>query len=228
MRRVRALTASVAAVAAVALALLPVAGASAHDYLVNSDPGAGATVTAPQEQVTLTFNDRVLDLTGDGKSSLVEVTDTAGRYFETGCATTADTVVTAPVALGPAGTYTVTYQIVSADGHTVSNSFAFTYQPPAGTGAAEGSASPTCGQAAVAPTPGPNGSITTPGPTESITTPAPTKAADDSGNLGLVIGIGVGIVVLALAGVLIVVLTSRRKPAAKEAERPDEDDNPVK
>ena len=156
MRRVRALTASVAAVAAVALALLPVAGASAHDYLVNSDPGAGATVTAPQQQVTLTFNDRVLDLTGDGKSSIIEVTDAAGRYFETGCATTADTVVSAPVALGPAGAYTVTYQVVSADGHTVSNSFPFTYQPPAGTAEAAGSASPTCGQVAVAPSPAPD------------------------------------------------------------------------
>jgi methionine-rich copper-binding protein CopC len=218
MRRIRALTASVAVAAAVVLALLPAAGVSAHDYLVNSDPGAGATVATPLEQVTLTFNDRVLDLTGDGTSSLVEVTDAAGRYFETGCATTADTIVTAPVALGPAGAYTITYQIVSADGHTVSNSFGFTYQPPAGTVAARGSAGPACKQA-VAPSPS---------PTETLTTPAPTKPADTSSNLGLVIGIGVGIVVLALAGVLIVVLTSRRKPTARASEPPREDDNPVK
>jgi hypothetical protein len=218
MKRVRALTASVAAAAAVALALLPAAGASAHDYLVSSDPGAGATVTAPREQVTLTFNDRVLDLTGDGTSSLVEVTDAAGRYFETGCATTADTVVTAPVVLGAAGAYTITYQVVSADGHTVSNSFGFTYQPPAGTVAAPGSASPACKQA-VAPSPS---------PTETLTTPAPIKPADTSSNLGLVVGIGIGIVVLALAGVLIVVLTSRRKPRATRPEPPTEDDNPVK
>lgn len=218
MKRVRALTASVAAAAAVVLALLPAAGASAHDYLVSSDPGAGATVTAPREQVTLTFNDRVLDLTGDGTSSLVEVTDAAGRYFETGCATTADTVVTAPVALGPAGAYTITYQVVSADGHTVSNSFGFTYQPPAGTVAASGSDSPACKQAV----------MPSPSPTETLTTPAPIKTADTSSNLGLAIGIGIGIVVLALAGVLIVVLTSRRKPAATLAEPPTEDDNPVK
>jgi methionine-rich copper-binding protein CopC len=222
MKPARALTAAVAAAAvaaaAVVLALLPAAGASAHDYLVNSDPTAGATVTAPPEQVTLTFNDRVLDLTGDGTSSLVEVTDAAGRYFETGCATTADTVVTAPIALGPAGAYTITYQIVSADGHTVSNSFGFTYQPAAGTVTARGSAAPAC-KRAVAPSPS---------PTETLTTPAPTKPTDASSNLGLVIGIGVGIVVLALAGVLIVVLTSRRKPRATGAEPPTEDDNPVK
>ncbi|MFF1876679.1 copper resistance protein CopC [Leifsonia sp. NPDC058230] len=226
MNRVRALTAASAVLAAVALALLPAAGASAHDYLVSSDPASGATVTAPLEQVALTFNDRVLDLTGDGKSSIVEVTDAAGRYFETGCATTADTVVTAPVALGPAGSYTITYQIVSADGHTVSNSLPFTYQPAAGAVAAEGSARPTCGQA-VEPTPSPTEAVSTPGPTEAVTTPAPIQAADDSGNLGLVIGIGVGIVVLALAGVLIVVLTSRRKPPAPDAEHPADDDGPV-
>lgn len=218
MKPARALTASVAAATAIVLALLPAAGVSAHDYLVSSDPGAGATVTAPPEQVTLTFNDRVLDLTGDGTSSLIEVTDAAGRYFETGCATTADTVVTSPVVLGPAGAYTITYQVVSADGHTVSNSFGFTYQPPAGTVAAPGSHSPACKQA-VAPSPS---------PTETLTTPAPIKPADTSSNLGLVIGIGIGIVVLALAGVLIVVLTSRRKPRATLPEPPTEDDNPVK
>ncbi|WP_431278915.1 copper resistance CopC family protein [Leifsonia poae] len=234
MRHVRALTASVAAAAAVALALLPVAGASAHDYLVSSDPSAGATVTTPVEQVSLTFNDRVLDLSGDGSSSLVEVTDASGRHFETGCAMTADTVVSAPVALGPEGAYTVTYQIVSADGHTVSNSYAFTYQPPAGTVAGAGSDSPACKKGGE-PTQSPSATATTPAgaqPTETAGTAAPTAAADDSNNLGLVIGIGVGIVVLAIIGVLIVVLTSRRKPAAADgaagSEPPAEDDDPLK
>jgi len=47
----------------------------------------------------------------------------------------------------------------------------------------------------------------------------PTKAGDD--NLGLVIGIAVGIVALALIGVGIAVLTARRRPSAPEESAPD-------
>jgi methionine-rich copper-binding protein CopC len=215
MMRLRLLAASVAAAGAVALVLLPVAGASAHDYLVDSDPKSGAVVTQPLQTVSLTFNDRVLDLSGDGSSSLVTVTgpDAGARHFETGCATITDRVVSAPVALGAAGSYTLTYQVVSADGHTVSNSLKFTYQPPAGAVAAAGSDAAVCGAKAPVSTSSPR--ATAPGvqPTESAGSAAPTApASDGSGNLALVIGIGIGIVVLAIAGVLIVVFTSRRKP----------------
>jgi hypothetical protein len=215
MTRLRLLAASVAAVGAVALALLPVVGTSAHDYLVGSDPKSGAVVTQPLQTVSLTFNDRVLDLSGDGSSSLVTVTgpDAGARHFETGCATIADRVVSAPVALGAAGSYTLTYQVVSADGHTVSNSLKFTYQPPAGAVAAAGSDTAACGAKAPVSTSSPGATAPAVQPTESAGSAAPTApASDGSGNLALVIGIGIGIIVLAIAGVLIVVFTSRRKP----------------
>jgi methionine-rich copper-binding protein CopC len=243
MIRSRTLGASLAAVGiAAALTLVPAVGASAHDYLVASDPAADSTVSSTLDKVTLTFNDRVLDLSGDGASSLVTVTgpDASSLHFETGCATTADTTVSAPVALGGAGKYTITYQIVSADGHTVSNSLAFAYEPPAGAAPAKGSPTATCGKDAPQPTP--SGEMTTqatdPGsgsaPTEKAGTAEPIVAASDGGNLGLVIGIAVGIVVLAIIGVLIVVLTGRRKngPASggvgepDDAAEPREDDRP--
>ncbi|WP_414172829.1 copper resistance CopC family protein [Clavibacter tessellarius] len=98
---------------------------------------------APSE-VTLTFNDVILDLGapgGDaggssaaaGGSSIVQVTgpDGQGTHFETGCAVNAGRAVTVPVALGGSGEYTVTWRVVSADGHPVSDSIAFTYQAPA-------------------------------------------------------------------------------------------------
>ncbi|WP_223693158.1 copper resistance CopC family protein [Leifsonia poae] len=224
MRSLRVLTASLAATGAVALALLPAVGASAHDYLVNSSPAADSVVTEPLQRVTLTFNDRVLDLSGDGSSSLVTVTGPDSRHFETGCATTADTVVSAPVSLGSAGKYTITYQIVSADGHTVSNSLGFTYQPPAGTVAAAGSDGTVCGKKggdAVA-----TDTATAPAapPTETAGSAAPTQPSADSGNLGPVIGIAIGIVVLAIAGVLVVVLTGRRKPPTATPEDPHDDE----
>lgn len=198
--------------AAAALALLPAAAADAHDYLVGSDPAANATVTTPPDAVSLTFNDRVLDLSGTGSTNLLTVTGpgAATTHFETGCATVADTKVSAPVALGGAGDYTVTYQIVSADGHTVSSSYTFAYQPPAGATAAKGSATSPCRADGSAATAAPGATASAP-PSAAASTPQPTAASNGT-DLGLVIGIAIAIVVLAIVGVVIVLLTARRKP----------------
>lgn len=217
--------------AATALALAPAAAADAHDYLVGSDPAADATVTSALNTVTLTFNDRVLDLSGGGSTNLLIVTgpDAAKRHFETGCATVADTKLSAPVALGPAGRYTVTYQIVSADGHTVSSSYAFAYRPPAGAASAPGSDTTPCGgsrggsgggSAAASPGAGAGGGAAAP----TASTRQPTVPAPDGVDLGLVIGIAIAIVVLALIGVVIVLLTARR-PARRRpgTDGPDTD-----
>ena len=218
--RTRLLAGVAGIAAAAALVLAPASVAAAHDYVVGSDPAADSTVTTPPESVTVTFNDRVLDLSGDGSTNLLTVTGpgTGTRHFETGCATVADTKVSAPVALGPAGSYTVTYQVVSADGHTVSSSYAFTYQPPPGTEAAQGTEASPCGATSTptaAPTEaagGSGGGSTAPA-TATASTPQPTAASSGT-DLGLVIGIAIGIVLLAVVGVVIVLLTARRKPPA--------------
>jgi len=192
--------------ATVALALAPSVAASAHDYLVDTSPASGSTQTEPMTQVKLTFNDRVLDLGGDGSSAILRVTDASGKHYETGCPTILDAAVSAPVALGAAGGYTVDWQVVSADGHTVSGTYGFTYQPPAGTSAAAGRTAPGCAaRSNVVATPG----AAAPAPTSTVSTAVPTEAS--SGNdLGLVIGIAIGIVVLALIGVTILLLTRKR------------------
>jgi len=225
--RTRLLAGVAGIAAAAALALLPAAAADAHDYLVGSDPAANATVTTPLDTVALTFNDRVLDLSGNGSTNLLTVTGpgTGTTHFETGCATVADTKVSVPVALGGAGDYTVTYQIVSADGHTVSSSYTFAYQPPAGATAAKGSATSPCGAggstassppvATAAP-----GTTATAAPGQAASTAQPTAASNGT-DLGLVIGIAIAIVVLAVIGVVIVLLTARRKPPT--AAQPDQD-----
>lgn len=199
--------------AAGALALAPASVASAHDYVVSSDPAAGATVTTALTQVSLTFNDVVLDLSGDGESSIVQVTGEDGRHFETGCATADGRVVTAPVALGAAGSYRMAWQIVSADGHTVSENLDFTYEPPEGAPEAKGTANrPECGASG-----GGSTAAATAGPT------APTAAASDGDNLGIVIGLAGGIVALALIAVIIVLVTARRKPRGPATWEPDKD-----
>ena len=199
------------AVVAAALALAPAAGASAHDYLVDSTPAANAVQTTPIEKVSLTFNDRVLDLRGDGSSALMQVVGPDDRHFEAGCPTILDRTVTVPVALGPAGRYTVTWQIVSADGHVVSSSIAFTYRPTSDPSPAAGSTSrPKCGNAVGA---------------ASTAAPRATASGGQSGeaDLGLVVGIAVGIIVLALLGVVIVLITARRGPGSTP-NRPPADD----
>ena len=215
----RLLAAAAGIAAAAALALAPVSAASAHDYVVGSDPAADSTVTTALDTVTVTFNDRVLDLSGTGSTNLLTVTgpDAGTRHFETGCATVADTKLSAPVALGGAGRYTVTYQIVSADGHTVSSSYSFAYQPPSGAAQAPGSEAAVCGAGASTAPAAPGTSTTTPqagaGPTATAAASTPQPTAQSSGtDLGLVIGIAIAIVLLAVIGVVIVLLTSKRRP----------------
>ncbi|TWX37433.1 copper resistance protein CopC [Frigoribacterium sp. ACAM 257] len=227
-----ALVAGVVGVGAAGLlALAPVSSASAHDYVVSSAPAEGSTQSAELTEASITFNDVILDLSGTGSSNVLEVTDASGRHFEDGCSATSGATLSTGVALGAAGDYTMTYQAVSADGHTVSASLPFTWTPPAGAAVAEGAASrPACdtsdegagGDGAGQPTASeePGGADSTSAaapsasadPTDGATGEALAQTADaDESNLGLVVGIGIGIVVLALVAVVVVLVTSRRR-----------------
>jgi methionine-rich copper-binding protein CopC len=186
-------------VAAAALVLLPASAASAHDYLVSSTPKAGSTVATALPRVTLTFDAAVLGLSK--RANVVQVTSAAGRHFETACATVDGASVSVPVALGADGAYTVRWRVVSADGHTVTDSLRFDYRHPAGATAAAGSASgPGCGTLATGAAADPNASVS----------PA------------LLIGLGVcgGIVLAALVAVIVVLRRVLKAPedAAEEGE----------
>lgn len=221
--------------ATAALALAPAGSASAHDYVVSSSPAAGSTVDAAPATAAVTFNDVILDLSGTGSSNVLEVTDAAGLHYEDGCSTTSGPTLTTGVSLGAAGDYTMTYQAVSADGHTVSDAIPFTYAPAAGTAEAVGSPTrPGCddtagsggaGGATEAPTAdetdaastsaSPEPEMTTqatPGD-DAVATPA-AASESDSVDAGLVIGIAVAIVVLAAAGVAVAIVTGRRRDGA--------------
>ncbi|GAB3611149.1 hypothetical protein GCM10027414_32750 [Humibacter ginsengiterrae] len=190
---------AVAALAAAAVVgPLAAAPASAHDYLVDSSPKAGSTQTTPIDSVKLTFDDVVLDLSKTGPGALLQVTgpNGAGKHFETGCPTISDRKVTVPVALGGPGKYLVTWQIVSADGHVVSDSIQFTYAPPAGTKAAAGSSTSACKSA---------------GATAAPKAGAGTaQGTVNSGAIVIVIVIAGSIVLLALIAVVVIALTRRR------------------
>lgn len=195
--------------AAAVLSLAPATGASAHDYLVSSTPKADSTQTTALTKVELTFDDRVLDLSGDGSSNVVEVTGPNGDHFETGCPTIADTDVSVPVELGESGHYRVTWQIVSADGHTVSSSIAFRYErPEAVTAVAGRDARPTCGDQNAG-----SGAAASGGSSQSS-----AATGSSTGGLGVALGVGGGIILVALVAVVVVLMRNRPAPPAAPDE----------
>jgi len=146
--------------ASVALALLPAMGASAHNSVVGTTPAEGSTVTEQPGVVSLTTNDALLDF---GGNTVLQVVGPDGRHYETACATVEDATAEVPAELGPAGSYTVAWQVVSTDGHPISGEFGFEWQPAAGQPVGAGADSAACGEASVgdepattiAPSPGP-------------------------------------------------------------------------
>ncbi|MGH3785464.1 MAG: copper resistance CopC family protein [Pseudonocardiaceae bacterium] len=121
-----------ALLALVGLALLGSTGlASAHNELIGSDPPEGAELATAPARVVLTFDKPVqrgfsaVTVTGPGSAP-----DNATQWQD-GTATEDGAAVSAPVRpLGPAGQYTIAYQVLSADGHPVRGALHFTLTRP--------------------------------------------------------------------------------------------------
>jgi len=125
--------------------------AQAHDYLVGQSPETGATVSE-LDTISVTANSQLKDITGTGSGFGLLVQDADGGYYGDGCVTLDGATMSTDAALGAAGTYTVTWQLVSSDGHPVSDTFTFEWAPPSTYSSAEGAASaPDCGGTAAAP-----------------------------------------------------------------------------
>ncbi len=195
------------AVAAALGSIAPVWGlaapAQAHNYLESSTPKAGETLTALPKDFMITTNGSLLNIDGNGAGFALQVTDGAGKYYGDGCVTIAGQTMSTTAALGTAGAYTVTWQVLSTDGHTVSDNYGFTWQPPAGFTPSSGSSTvPDCnGTSAVNTKPAP----------DSGTAGAQTI---DTGTLSTVLWIGGALLAVAGAVILAFVLTGRRKKSA--------------
>ncbi|GDY75570.1 hypothetical protein SAV31267_050550 [Streptomyces avermitilis] len=116
---------------AVAGALLAgAAPVSAHAALTGSDPAQGAVVDKAPTQVSLTFSEKVA--LSDGS---VRVLDPSGKRVDTGKASNpSGTTYGVKLHSGlPDGTFTVSYQVVSADSHPVSGAFTFSIGAPSTT-----------------------------------------------------------------------------------------------
>lgn len=100
---------------------------SAHAQLVESVPARDAVLAAAPEQVVLTFDD-ALSTVG---TNVVSVVGPDGTAVDDGVPNISGANIEQDLfPLTAVGTYTVTYRVVSRDGHIVNDSFSFQYQPP--------------------------------------------------------------------------------------------------
>lgn len=120
---------SLLGVALLGALLLGASPAMAHNVVEDRTPAPGSTVTESPVDISLTTNDIFLDLGGDASGFGVVVRDSAGLYYGDGCISVIERTMTASAELGVAGTYEITYQFVSADGHSLSESYEFTFAP---------------------------------------------------------------------------------------------------
>ncbi len=110
----------------VAAGLAFAAPATAHSLLLESEPKAGATVTAPPARLVLRFNNRI-----EKRLSRVRLLDERGTPRVVAVAVddaTLDRLAADVPALGP-GLYRVEWQVLSTDGHVVSGFFKFRVAP---------------------------------------------------------------------------------------------------
>ncbi|WP_440709294.1 copper resistance CopC family protein [Herbiconiux sp. YIM B11900] len=206
----------VTAGAATALVLGTAGAASAHDFLVSTDPAADSTVSEPLSTVSLVFNEPPLAELGAGIA--IEVRDAGGTNVASGAVSIVNSTLSIAVAPSSQGAYTVLWQTVSSDGHAVSGEYAFTYAGPvAQATAAPGSPEPTTPTGA----PDDTTAVATEPPAATSTPPAtPTPAATDASaessaapSPAIFVGIAAAAVVVIAAVVLGVVLSRRRRSA---------------
>ena len=102
--------------------------ASAHDEIQSSSPADGSAVSAGVIPIELTFGESVME-TPDGSGTEISVIGPDGNEYADSCIDSIQGgVITDSVDLDQAGEYTVNWRTVSADGHPVEGTFAFTVE----------------------------------------------------------------------------------------------------
>jgi len=172
--------------------------AQAHDYLASSTPAKDTVFTEPLEKVSLTFNETPLQ--GLETTSHIEMTAADGAQVISGEVTVEGATLSAPVQMKQPGPYTVVWQTVSSDGHPISGSYSFTWQPaviePSG---APASASPTMPPTSEAPS-------STPSPSTE-----PSSDTQPVESLPAMVTVALIVVVLGLVSVFVVRFFKRRR-----------------
>jgi methionine-rich copper-binding protein CopC len=194
------------AVAALALTILAAPGATAHDYLVGSTPEQGATVPTSPSEVVLEFNTSI-----GQQFAQVAVVGPDGTPYQDGDPVVDGARVTQAVDGLPDGDITVSYRVVSSDGHPIGGTVPFTIATTAETGASDQGTGETSPASEV----GTTGTDTSAETTDSTTAPASTASADTA--VDPLVWLAAGALALALAVVATVLTRRRRSGAAVDA-----------
>ena len=193
------------------------APAFAHNSFLSADPAPGSVVTEQPGTITVTTNDDLLNLGGSGSGMAMQISGPGADtplYYGDGCVTVSGPSVETQAQLGQPGEYTVVWQVVSTDGHPVSGTFTFSWQPAAGQVLADGSSTaPTCGRAA-------------PASAEPSPAPSATPAAEGQLRDALWIG-GAGFAALLAVALTLVVVTRRRPGPAPDSAAHDDSRPPT-
>lgn len=207
MRRLLLIAAGALVAGGSLLATAP--AALAHNYVISSTPVAGDTLTELPDVFQVTTNEPLLTLDGSTAGFALQVVDAAGLHYETGCVTVEGATMSAEPRLGAAGGYTVLWQVVSEDGHTVSDQIPFTWAPADDAEVSEGTAAaPACGDALP-------GSAGTASPSAAPSdTPAATPEAAPASTVRLsdVLWIGGAVVAVGIAVAVTIIVLGRRRP----------------
>ncbi|OIU83063.1 copper resistance CopC family protein [Microbacterium sp. AR7-10] len=185
---------TIAAVAVATVAALAVAApASAHDTIVSSTPAADSQLTAAPTEVVLTFSNTLLSI-DENSGTAMTVVDESGQDWVAGPPSIEADTVTVPLTEGmPDGAYTVTWQVVSSDGHPTSGEYAFSLTVPEPSATPSATPSET---AAADPTAQPSDAA------------QPTEQSDP---MPWPLLIGLGVVLLAAVITAIVIVARRRR-----------------
>lgn len=176
-------------------ALVPSA-ASSHAALSDSIPKDGAVLTELPQQVTVSLNERVRE------PAQLAVINADGNRINSKTVTVADNTASSQIVNRPgSGDYTMSYRVVSADGHPVTGTIKFTVEAPT-------SPSPSDPDTSTETSPSP-----VPSPTPTIS-PDLEASSTDSPTTSAV----VAVVLLALLVIAVVVLFTRG-PRDEESPR---------
>jgi methionine-rich copper-binding protein CopC len=180
----------IAAVAGVLLGLLTALPAAAHAELTSSSPRDGERLSAPPTEVVLTFSDPL-----EAAFTRVAVVDDAGAAYQDGDPTVSGGTVTQPVTgLDRGGRFTITYRVVSADGHPVTGDVRFLVAAPSPTEPPLPSPAATTPQGTGPATTKP--AATAPSATDEV---APTAAAPGDRPMGVLAALSVAAAAIGVA-----------------------------
>ncbi len=194
------------------------APADAHARLEKTSPADGASLTAAPPEIMLRFNEAV-----NGDLSEVTVKSGSTDVADGSVEVEGDSLYQPLKSDMPEGDYTVTYKVVSADGHPVSGTFEFSYAPPEGGEEDTGASSTSTGDSS----PSSSSSSSSkqgaePSGTSSTSDSAAPASERDSGVPGWIWGVGALGVILIIAAIALI---TRGRRSTSEEEDIDLDDH---